>query len=584
MRLTLGQRFWIFAALLATGSIVLGAMFVGHQVEDYRRHTRTLELTGLFHGALEVRRAMALESQPVQSLMGLPPTERGAIRQRLRTRRALTDRALDRVEIRMRTLSGGDRAVAQVRMRDTRARLVRGRAVVDAELARPLQARTVASVRRALAADAAVERAFPELLDLVEGRLRENDPGAGPHASFARMTADVYVRVARQATDLVPALAAGAPIDAGLRERLLERRGEIEYAALSLARRAGFFAKDDARIAPAVARVTDPEFPLVGNGRIPVAGITGSAVPALIDDLASRAATVAVLREAALDLGAARADAGRDRARWAAIWSVAVVTALMVALTVFLVWARRSVLSALEGARRELVLLTQGDTSEPPARTRPVPPEVESLYAAVADLRRKERRRARLEEERTALHAQLRHEATTDALTGLVNRRAVDEIGARWAAGAPGTAPALGVVLADIDHFKAINDTGGHLVGDRVLEIVARRLVAAVRPTDTVARYGGEEFIVLAENITPDALRRLAEDLRRTIGDHPFAIETGESLEVHISAGIAHAGRGDCGWSELLAAADAALYRAKARGRDRVEVGITGRGDGVPAP
>jgi diguanylate cyclase (GGDEF)-like protein len=131
------------------------------------------------------------------------------------------------------------------------------------------------------------------------------------------------------------------------------------------------------------------------------------------------------------------------------------------------------------------------------------------------------------------------------------------------------------LLLCDIDHFKRVNDTHGHLVGDVVLEQIARRLVSSVRDYDAVGRYGGEEFLIVLSNCDEDCLRTRAEHIRAAIASTPFQTGNGE-LSVSISIGaMTH-----CGWKSsnplesTLAEADAALYQAKAEGRNRAVFAI----------
>jgi diguanylate cyclase (GGDEF)-like protein len=171
--------------------------------------------------------------------------------------------------------------------------------------------------------------------------------------------------------------------------------------------------------------------------------------------------------------------------------------------------------------------------------------------------------------ERKKAEEALARAAKTDPLTGLMNRRAMlDHLDYQRARTERSRIP-FAVVLGDVDHFKRINDTLGHDVGDRVLAEVARRLRAVLRAQDLVARWGGEEFLlVLPETDLPGGLHA-AEKVRAAIGDSPFAA-LDEGLPVNMSLGVAlfAAGRSV---DRALKAADDALYRAKRGGRDRVE-------------
>jgi len=177
----------------------------------------------------------------------------------------------------------------------------------------------------------------------------------------------------------------------------------------------------------------------------------------------------------------------------------------------------------------------------------------------------------RLESERQAMVGQLELLSSLDPLTELYNRRHFSTVlGERL--GRPG--PTAGIAMADVDHFKAINDVHGHAVGDRVLRAVARRLRQATRPADVVARWGGEEFCVLLDDVGDDeALAARAERLRRAICRDAISVGGGTHLEVSVSVGAARPSADGAPPADLLAAADRALYRAKAGGRNRVMVG-----------
>jgi diguanylate cyclase (GGDEF)-like protein len=159
-----------------------------------------------------------------------------------------------------------------------------------------------------------------------------------------------------------------------------------------------------------------------------------------------------------------------------------------------------------------------------------------------------------------------------DALTGLANRRAFDEaFDLEWRRAGRAGAP-LALVLADIDHFKAYNDALGHPAGDACLVRVARVLAAAAsRAGDVVARYGGEEFAILAPGLDLDRAAEFAESMRGALGAAAIPHPAAATAEVTSSFGVAAFTPGpETKQVELLGAADAALYRAKSAGRNRV--------------
>jgi diguanylate cyclase (GGDEF)-like protein len=181
----------------------------------------------------------------------------------------------------------------------------------------------------------------------------------------------------------------------------------------------------------------------------------------------------------------------------------------------------------------------------------------------------------------------LRIQTLHDHLTGLWNRGAILEFLERELARARRSAEPLGVMVIDIDHFKAINDSHGQQVGDVVLQEVARRLAGAMRTYDWVGRYGGEEFLAIVAATDTAGIRGYAERLRACIADEPMASPANfpGKIPVTVSIGAAAARLGPdftCGF--LIKAADEALYLAKTNGRNRVEVHRADASSAKPAP
>lgn len=166
--------------------------------------------------------------------------------------------------------------------------------------------------------------------------------------------------------------------------------------------------------------------------------------------------------------------------------------------------------------------------------------------------------------------AELRRAAELDALTEIPNRRYLDlQVRAKLREQREFASP-FGVLLCDVDRFKAFNDSHGHAAGDAVLRTVARTLAGGVRALDVAGRWGGEEFLVVAANATAEALEALGERLRALVGTS--VVTAGDrTLSVTISLGGAAATAGDTP-EALLARADAALYRAKEAGRNRMQL------------
>ncbi len=181
---------------------------------------------------------------------------------------------------------------------------------------------------------------------------------------------------------------------------------------------------------------------------------------------------------------------------------------------------------------------------------------------------------SRLETERLRQEVnRARQEALSDDLTGLANRKGFDRALEACLAGLGAGLAGPSLLMADIDHFKRVNDVYGHLFGDRVIRAIGQALRANVKGKDTAARYGGEEFVVLLPETPLAGARALADNLRATIADSRIKrINNDETVgNITISVGVAHYRAGES-VVEFVGRADRALYRSKSEGRNRVTV------------
>jgi two-component system, cell cycle response regulator len=170
----------------------------------------------------------------------------------------------------------------------------------------------------------------------------------------------------------------------------------------------------------------------------------------------------------------------------------------------------------------------------------------------------------------TLLQAQemLRHEATHDRLTGLWNRARIIDHLRREARRTDREKAALAVLLVDIDHFKQVNDTYGHGVGDVVLHETAQRMRSVLRDYETIGRYGGEEFLIVLSKADLAVSRQVGERIRAVVGGAPI-VHGHTTVDVKVSVGLASTETGFDA-TALVNAADSALYRAKQQGRNTV--------------
>ena len=178
-----------------------------------------------------------------------------------------------------------------------------------------------------------------------------------------------------------------------------------------------------------------------------------------------------------------------------------------------------------------------------------------------------------LEQRLIETQEKLRLQATHDSLTGLWNRSAIFDILDREIGRAKRNETPISIGMADLDHFKSVNDAFGHIAGDTVLREVANRMRSVIRDYDSIARYGGEEFLIVLPGLDEKDAIDAAERIRLSISEKPLVIQEGV-VPVAISIGVAvmnpttKAGQAE----SLIRLADEALYTAKAQGRNRVEL------------
>ena len=184
--------------------------------------------------------------------------------------------------------------------------------------------------------------------------------------------------------------------------------------------------------------------------------------------------------------------------------------------------------------------------------------------------------------QRSVRHRQLVNESRIDGKTGLLNAVTWQREARLEIMRAVRTRSPLAVAIADIDHFKLVNDTYGHLTGDAVLAGIARAMTALLRDYDISGRFGGEEFVIMLPQTSADEAKRIAERLREKLAEIIIPVAAAapadSPLRVTVSIGVATLDGSRLGLEEMLAAADAALYEAKNSGRNRVCV----LADGAP--
>lgn len=519
---------------------------------DYARASRNLEALTLYQKVLTAANRLSAERGPMNSVLGEEPAPDTPARRKLAEFRMASDRALAEL--------------APRRLDAVRARLEAARRAADALSARPRAERSSAEIRSAIAGMFDVIEVIRPVVTAAMAELSEQDGSLAGQALLGQMLGDLREYAGRMGSFLATPIAAREPLSAAVHDELVLTRGRILQIWQTAERQLSLRATTPA-LAEALREANSRYF---GTGldliaRLAAEGLAGR-YPVTTEEMTEQyvptLAPLERLRQGFLDDMVADARSIRDKsAAWLA--AVAAFTALIVLANLFLLLAaRRHIFRPLLRARDHVVALAEERDLDRPARSDGDSSEIRELFGALEILRRKLRERLRLTE-------RLKIQAETDGLTGLLNRRTFDRIGQ----GDPEFADlpqAVGLILMDVDHFKTINDRHGHAAGDMALRAVASLVADEVRENDLVLRYGGEEIALIVPDAPFEALERLAEALRSTLQAQLVDIGEGRTLGVTASFGVATGRRGMPHWGELVGAADAALYAAKAQGRNRV--------------
>ena len=278
----------------------------------------------------------------------------------------------------------------------------------------------------------------------------------------------------------------------------------------------------------------------------------------LTEAIVDKFLTVVNLQSYILDYSVTVAQAQKKQAQQKLILTLLVALICLVAVSFTMIYARNHVFIPLLKARNTILRLAQHqgiESKQTPLSVKPI-----TLLDALTELKR-------VLQQRDALEFQLRNIANTDNLTGVSNRLALEEY-IRYLENKPNQFKHTGLIIIDIDDFKHVNDTFGHIVGDEVIKLIAEKLQLNVRASDLIVRYGGDEFLVLIEHINFPEAWAIANKILQEIGRSELYIaELNQNIRVSVSAGVVVGG---ASWMSLLEKADKSLFQAKANGKNKV--------------
>ena len=570
---SMDRRFGASVAIVLIPVLSLSCWLLGYAWLAYGRADDAARSFQALRAVLLTMEKVSAERGPTNGVLGedLPlPAERTAALQRMR---AASDERLAALLNALQPDHCPDCIADANAARQAQADLSRARQNVDNLVALPLPSRSNGALADAVDRMIGVIPEFMPIINARTANITRGDPDVLNCLTLARLAADLREYAGQLGSRFTSALAMRRKLTQ--REQLAIERthGRIDQLRAMIETRivrgsaldqqamdtlnAQYFG-DGLRYLEAVRAATSQP----GGANVTTGQFAERYVPTM------RAITD--FRDNVLRLAEDDIRAHRGAMLWVLLGSAAAVLSVLGALAWMIVSFRRDVVRPVVNATRLIDAIASGNLSLhiPTSFTRR---EIRAMFEAIRVLRINSIERRRLELERAHLMQELARMAETDPLTQLLNRRAFEDQSIAMCKAPTPKAPLIALVMFDVDHFKRINDTYGHAVGDEALRTVARLCRTDGPAADLVARIGGEEFAVMVWADSLEQARSVAERLRRGIAEVTVPTGTDVPCRMTASFGVAVAQAVDHPTLEsLLKRADRLLYEAKLAGRNRV--------------
>ncbi len=569
-RLKIQQLQWIGAVAVIMVCLMMAGSTIAFSLSDYLNYKRGVIEFGRFHTALHAAATISRERGPANSLMGASEREQAQFAADLKASRETTDKDIAKLEALFKTEIDQSAEMRSAFMA-LKAQLESGRQAVDAVAALPRGERSGARIADAIQAMFRAADRAQDYRDVAGRSVIALAPETGAEVMLTSMAGTLRERAGRLGSYVVIMLASQGQARSHYRaafdnelNRLFEVNALLKtYAPVTLQSQALARLLDQVTVsyfAGALPYAQRVAFDANASDALTPGEFTAKYVPGM--------KSTENLRELIETAALNSLDEVQQKSLRAMLIS-ALLAVMAVSVVIWLAYVlRRSLFRPMLAVMRQIDEIAVGNLTTPP----PIPHagrEMRELFLRLDLLREQQRFKRHLEMERKSMTEELRRLSQTDALTGLLNRRAledaVEELLATPEAGSRGFA----IIMFDIDHFKSINDRYGHAVGDMVLQRTAQILGPCLRAADLFARYGGEEFIVVMGDVTEASARSTAERLRETLAQAIVSDEHG--LKVTASFGVDW--QAQCvfeNWEELVVVADNRLYQAKRDGRNLV--------------
>lgn len=540
---------------------LIGLPLIVSSYRSYQKSAEALQEIQSLKIVAELANKISKERAPANNVMSSPQTDAQQHYEALKKYRAEVDVQIQStIQVLEKT---GQHDIAQGLRQNFLPALRNGRKAVDGYIAVPYAQREMRRMDDAIVAMFhAWDPCYEALQDIVRNA-KSKDDALSNYYILILLLADLRDQAGRSASNIMAAVTFNARISDENLARSMQTQRQTQY----LWQLVGVIQPDSAKNDQFKKLYQQVKDQFLNQGLPIVSSLMDDSLkgqpfskngPKLTRAMVGKFTTVVDLQNYILETSVSTAYAKQQNAQKEFIYAILMVLVSLLTVLLTMIYAKKWVFGPLILAREQLFNLAHAENK---ARTSEKKSKADaSIFDAISRLQ------ARLQQ-REALEFQLKHIAHSDSLTGVANRFALDEY-IKLLEKQPSQFKNTCLMLIDIDNFKHVNDSLGHIVGDLVIQSVAESLKSCMRASDLLVRYGGDEFLVLIDDISLDTALRVAEKIRRTVlASELFQSEEFAQVNVSISAGVAV---GAASWMALLARADEALFRAKAKGKNSV--------------
>lgn len=565
----LQNLYWYACALMGAGFLVLGGMLIFHSLSEYQRLLSSENQLHRFASVVALANATAAERSPVIAALRVPTDEQLPLLQGIDTLRQETNESLQAVASTLAEEIIHDTDLA-MRLHHFQLALYKARQEADQWMNLSHHIRQRADLFHTIdnmfiAADQAMQ-----LRDGIAAKLMSHDPNLSGVMILGIISSNLREYAGRLSFYVSNLLHYDDPHAQPAWQQLIETKGQL-VALGHLINNYGLSVHDKPDITESIAQIETQFF----NQTLPWATRTVLQTyprPSLLVFTENYLPALKPLEQLRTAL---EHDAFEQTRLLRVQASQTLLIASLVSLAVLAVFfylnflLRFGLFVPLLTAKRQIVALAHDDLREPSKQTQHSSYELQQMFDGITALRASQKRKQVLEYSQKKMSEQLRRLSETDPLTGLYNRRALELAAQTMMLPGDQQRQRVGLILFDIDHFKQINDTYGHAVGDQALQKTSAQLMPLIRPGDIFARFGGEEFIVLMPDVSDHEAEQMAETLRHALANSLYVDEQ-KQRPLTASFGVASTNTDEGDWESLVALADERMYFSKRRGRNQV--------------